>query len=335
MTATKVARVTFLFILIRAKRMTHIIKTAITVNEWKEVGTKNSVAKALIQVRAHVRQVLEGKRLGMFVFGGAGLGKNYIVLDELAKYGHGRLQPITPTSVHDLLSEFHHATYDLERKEKRKRALPMVFDEARLIFNSEANLDVMKMSLDGGVGAKRWHSGYSWDETVPNGATKDGTPKFKQETFYGTSLAAPVIAMTNKNLHEFDRKMQGHAEALKSRVPPIMIPDDPIAIWEYVVWLALTTDVITYFKGNALPLPKRVAVIVWFTDNLHNLANVSVRTLEKVRDDFATSSEDLLREDLELHLKPVEKRSDKPGPRQLDWTALRKALEQPIMKEVA
>lgn len=316
--------------------MTDIIETAITADEWKEVGTKNSVAKCLTQVRAHVRQVLEGERLGMFVFGGAGLGKNYIVLDELAKHGFTDLKPVTPANHKDLLREFHRATYDVEAKRPRKHALPIVFDEARLIFETQPNFDTMKLALDGGKGAKRFDSGYIWFEKEPNGWNEEtGEEKFKEVRHQGTSLAAPIIAMTNKNLHEFGRAMQEHAEALKSRVPPIMIPDDPIAIWEYVVWLALTTDVITYFKGKSLPLAKRVAIIEWFTANLHDLANVSVRTLEKVRDDFATSSDELLHQDLELHLKPKGKRSMESGPRQLDWAALRMALEQPFMREAA
>lgn len=316
--------------------MADIIKTAVTAEEWKEVGTNNSVAQSLVQVRAHIRQVLEGERLGMFVFGGAGLGKNYIVLDELAKHGFADIKSITPNSNKDLLREFHKATYDLKAKRKRKHALPIVFDEARLIFETQPNLNTMKQSLDGGKGAKRFDTGYVWFEEEPNGFNDEtGEEKFKKVRHQGTSLAAPVIAMTNKNLHEFDRKMQDHAEALISRVPPIMIPDDPIAIWEYVVWLALTTDVITYFKGMSLSLAKRVAIIDWFTANLHNLANVSVRTLEKVRDDFAASSDELLQKDLELHLKPLGKRTDKPGPRQLDWAALRNVLEVPIMREAA
>jgi hypothetical protein len=315
--------------------MNGIIKTAITADEWKKVGTTNSVAKSLIQIRAHVRQVLEGERLGMFVFGGAGLGKNYIVLDELAKHGHRELQPITPAKVNDLLAEFHHATYDKDRAKTRRQALPLVFDEARLIFDTQANLNIMKLALDGGKGSKRFHFGYIWFSKEHNGYTEDGEEKFKTVRHTGTSLAAPIIAMTNKNLHDFDRKMQDHAEALLSRVPPIMIPDDPIAVWEYVIWLALTTDVITYHQGVSLPLAKRVAIIDWFTANLHNLANVSVRTLEKVRDDFATSNDELLDEDLELHLKPKGKRVEMPGPRQLDWAALRIALEQPIMRKAA
>lgn len=306
--------------------MADTIKTAQTVDEWKAVASDNIVAKALHQIRAHVRQVLEGDRLGMFVFGGAGLGKNYIVLDELKKHGHSKLQPITPASVKDLLAEFHNATFDIDTFKPRKQALPLVFDEARLIFDTQANLNVLKMSLDGGKDAKRWHSGYIWFHLHHNGYTEDGEEKLKKVRHQGTSLAAPIIAMTNKNLHEFDRKMIDHAEALLSRVPPIMIPDDTLAVWEYVTHLALTSDVITYHKGLSLPLDMRAAIIDWFTDNVHDLANVSVRTLEKVRDDFATSSEDLLLEDLELHLKPKSKRTGKPGPRLLDWASLRKAL---------
>ena len=161
------------------------------------------------------------------------------------------------------------------------------------------------------------HNGYNEDT---------GEEKFKKVRHKGTSLAAPLIAMTNKNLHEFDRKMMDHAEALLSRVPPIMIPDDPLSVWEYVVYLALSTDVINYHKGKSLPLAMRAQIIEWFSANLYNLANVSVRTIEKVRDDFATSSPGMLSEDLELHLKPPSKRTDKPGPRQLDWAALRTAF---------
>lgn len=306
--------------------MKSAIKTAITEDEWKAVSTQNSVAKTLHQMRTHVRQVLNGDRLGMFVFGGAGMGKNHIVFDELSKAGH-QSQPITPNNVKDLLSEFHNATYDIERGKPRKLALPLVFDEARLIFETQANLNVMKLALDGAKEAKRWHSGYVWFSQELSGFNEEtGEEKFRKVRHQGTSLAAPVIAMTNKNLHEFDKKTHDHAEALLSRVPPIMIPDDPIASWEYVVWLALTTDIITQFKGKTLPLNRRVAVIDWFTDNLHNLANVSVRTLEKVRDIFATSSSELLLSDLDLLLKPMAKRTDRQGPRQLDWASLRKAL---------
>lgn len=309
--------------------MEQTIKTATTVDEWRTVETNNIVAKSLQQVRAHVRQVLNGDRLGMFVFGGAGMGKNYIVLDELKKHGHGKIKPITPAKINDLLSEFHHATYDKDRAKARKQALPLVFDEARLIFETQANLNVMKLSLDGGNDAKRWHSGYIWFSQEHNGFNEEtGEEKFKKERHTGTSLAAPIIAMTNKNLFEFDRNMRDHAEALLSRVPPISIPNDPLALWEYVVWLALTTDLISKHRGRSLPLSLRATIIEWFTANVHKLANVSVRTLEKIRDDFATSSHDLLAEDLELHLKPVGKREAKIAPRQLDWIALRKALEQ-------
>jgi hypothetical protein len=132
--------------------------------------------------------------------------------------------------------------------------------------------------------------------------------------------------MTNKNLNDFDKKTRDSADALLSRVPPIEIPSDPIATWEYVVHLALTTDLLIQRNGKSLSLEKRSAIIDWFTVNIYNLKQISVRTLINVRDTFATSSPELVDSDLGLLLKPHEQRSDRQGLPRQDWAALRQAL---------
>jgi hypothetical protein len=148
------------------------IKIAHTETEWSAVGRNNVVAQKLTQLAAHTRQVLDGDRVATFVFGGSGLGKNHIVQRELDARKLREVRMITPNAVNDLLSEFHKATH------RRRRPLPLVFDEARLIFATDANLDVMKLATDTADNAKRWHSGYIWftEEEVER---DDGTTRTK------------------------------------------------------------------------------------------------------------------------------------------------------------
>lgn len=272
-----------------------------------------------MQIAAHTRQVLDGDRLAMFVFGGSGLGKNHIVERELHARGYGDILPITPASVNDLLREFHAATY------RRRKAMPLVFDEARIIFETPANLNVMKLATDTAAGAKRYHSGFIFFEEHEVYDEASGNMKTKRVRQKGVSLAAPIIAMTNKNLNEFDNKTRDHAEALLSRIPAIEVPSGIEATWEYVVHLALTTNLLAHPK-RSLSLAQRGAVIEWFTANLYNLKQVSVRTMLNARDAFAMPDLAFLREDLSSLLKPTIARVDRPAPRQLDWSALRVAL---------
>lgn len=282
-------------------------------DEWQQAGRKNEIALTLDQVRSHTRRVIEGTQPAMFVFGGSGLGKNYIVEDCLRRYGRdkGANISVTPKVYHDVLNGFHKATH------RRRTPLPLVFDEAELIFKTVQNVNILKMATD--RTGRRFYPDFTWwDEEYREDG--EGTKKVARK---GTSLKAPIIAMTNKNLHDFPRDMKDHAEALFSRVPPIMIPTDPLVAWEYVVWLALTTDLLTHHRGNSVPLIIRSEAIEWFTSNLHDLPQVSVRMMTNILDVMVTRNLSEVNRDLDLLLKPSAQRCNKRGPQSQDWMRLR------------
>lgn len=290
--------------------------TPYTLQEWKDVPDKNEVYQTLRQIEAHLDDVLTGRRLAVFVFGGSGLGKNHLVDAALKRHRVDAVNA-SPKRFEDTLRAFHDATH-----EKGNRPNAVVFDEAQLIFGSEKNLNIMKDATDASAHALRyrddfvWHS-FEWDDE------KERDVKVVNR---GVSLKAPIIAMTNRNLDDLGKDRE-HAEALfASRVLPINLTNDPLAVWEYCVWLALDGHLLDNGSdGEGLTIDTRAKALDWFTDNLWNLKQVSVRTLEHVKNEFANPKTDFLKANLNLLLRPKADRTGHHTPQKPDWAALKTA----------
>ena len=296
------------------------IKTK-TAAEWKAVPATNRIAAVMEQARSHLRRTFSGMGDGIILFGGSGIGKNHLVHQVASECG---VEPLRsdPSSYHDVLRAFHEATHGLTKPR------PVFFDEAELIFNTVKNINILKTATST-IRKDRYHADYTWwsEEEEETG----DEIKIKKVKNHGTSLDAPIIALTNKNLHDFNPKEHQHFNALFSRIQPIHIPDDPIAAWEYTVHLALTSQMMTVpvRVGKSIglggaSLSARVRAVEWFTANLHNLSQVSPRTLQNAARTITTS--DMIDADLALMLVPEDRRTTTPIVPQHDWQSIMLAM---------
>lgn len=268
-------------------------------DHFKTVPIHNKIAITMDTLNDEAEDVMDGKRDALICFGGSGLGKNHVidkVIGSHAPEGE-RVSIDSPKDYKTVLAGFHDATYG------RKRALPLVMDEAHLIFQNPRNLNIMKMATDG-IG-KKYISDYVWytEEIGPQGG-------IKKVPNWGVSLKAPIFIMTNTNLHSMPKANVSHANALFSRIQPILIPDDRMLAWEYCVWLAMEKNVINTVAGKTVSLADRAKALEWFTANLWNMDQVSVRTMMAiVKEMVLARSPAKLEAKLETLLLPVAQRS--------------------------
>lgn len=181
---------------------------------WREVPTTNEVALSLQLLNLNAQLVLIGRRRQAIVFGGAGCGKTFTISLVLEGFRARGLVPIycNPTGYKDILEAFVQA-HELSDG-KPSKARPIFFDEADTIFASEKCLNILKVAL---------------------------APDRRQRTYHDILVDAPVFISTNKRIDGFSAAKRPHIEALFDRQPPIVVPDDPYASWEYACYLALTT----------------------------------------------------------------------------------------------
>ena len=311
----------------------------LTADEWNEVPGKNKIAVNLMLAGEFAKQVLKGQMVSLAVFGGSGMGKNYVIDEALKKYAprdeNHRIAVVHSNALNELQlrNDFHTATF------RRNRPLPMIMNEARNIFTTPAQMNIMKEATDSRPGATRFWPNHSWKEKEEYEVEfKDHTVTREREitVIGGVSLRTGIIAMTNMALTGLNGV---DIAAIKSRMQVVEIPDDPDLAWEYTIWLALTTHLLTKDnKGVNVPLTKRVAIIDWFTANQKKLEQVSVRTLVRVRDAMVNGNPALCTHTLNLLL--VDRHNWRAGmpPQQQDWGALRMELgapKAPLKKKAA
>lgn len=295
-------------------------------DEWNDVSKNNEVAKMLGLASEFAEDVLKGEPISLAVFGGSGMGKNHVVAEALKKFGprtqDGHIEIINSNASKPdgLLDDFHRATHG------RKRPLPIIMNEARNVFSTPPQMNIMKEATDHAPSATRYWHNYAWYQL------EDYEVHFKNHSVFrtrkvqhmGTSLKCPIICMTNMQL----RDMKGDdLAAIRSRMRVIEIPRDPDAAWEYTVWLALSGDMLVKDRfGKTVPLAVRTNVIDWFTANMKRLDQVSPRTLLDVFNAFVHGKSSLCAATLGLLLANRSNwRTGRP-PQQQDWSALRCAL---------
>ncbi|MEG3124816.1 hypothetical protein [Sphingomonas sp. GB1N7] len=244
-----------------------------TIQEWRAIPTTNPIVAVMQTIREDAEDVMLRKRDAMICFGGSGLGKNHIVDEVIARMspGNKRVAVDAPSNYKSVLKSFHDATHS------RKKPLPVVFDEARLVFGTEANMNTLKAAT--GDNSPKWVADYEWYDTEVD----EETGAEKKVKRHGVSVDAPIFIMTNANLHDLPDKHRAHAEALfSSRAQPICIPDDRLAAWEYAGWLALDAGILNRYQTQPISLKTRVAALDWFTAHVWQLGQVSVRVLKNI-----------------------------------------------------
>jgi hypothetical protein len=210
-------------------------------------------------------------------------------------------------------------------------------EEADIIFRSKPMFEILKQATD--------------PETPDIFHRMKRFPKIGKVPV-AISLNVPVVVSTNMDLmgnHGWRSELLADRDALFNRSQPIVVPDDPHALWEWSVYLALSSNLTmnTTIRnpngGKPLiqsnPLDVQARAIDWFTDNVNRLAVVSPRTLKQVAQAMGRAHRGDLpalieAQQLAAHLRPDERASAISIPRKADWGALLKAMpkHQPMLR---
>lgn len=229
--------------------------------QWREVPTTNEIAKSIELLNLNAQLVLGGRRRQVIVFGGAGCGKTFTISNALEGFRARGLAPIycNPTGYKDILQAFveAHAISD----GKPSKARPVFFDEADTIFASEKCLNILKVAL---------------------------SPDRRQRIYHDILVDAPVFISTNKRIDGFSAAKRPHIEAVFDRQPPIVVPEDPHASWEYACYIALMTGMNRRTQsGDGISLAVQVRALEWFTENAYMLTVIGPRALHQIADTMA------------------------------------------------
>ncbi|WP_346034046.1 hypothetical protein, partial [Erythrobacter westpacificensis] len=191
------------------------------------------------------------------------------------------------------------------------RVRPIFFDEADTIFASEKCLNILKVAL---------------------------APNRSQRVYNSLPMDAPVFISTNRKVDAFPEAKKPHIEAVFDRQPPIVVPDDPYASWEYACYLALNTDMNRRTNaGDRIALDVQVRALEWFTENAHRLAVVGPRALHRAADTMAMGL-DKWAEDFALGILLAKKAKRlNRQPDQHDWKRLilETATAKPSLRQAA
>jgi hypothetical protein len=220
---------------------------------WALVPTTNPIAKRMGVLSIKCDLMIRGLINSIIVFGGAGCGKTYSINRALDAYRSRGLDPVhgNPASFKDILEAFDFAASMSGGKPSRVR--PIFFDEADTVFSSEKSLNILKVAL---------------------------APDRRDRVYQGQRLDAPVFISSNRHPDKFPAGKQPHIRAVFDRVPPLVVPINAYASWEYACLLAITTPMNRYTNvGRAISLDVQVRALEWFTDNAHSLAVVGPRAL--------------------------------------------------------
>jgi hypothetical protein len=206
----------------------------------------------------------------VYLSGPPGVGKTHSIAEQerLWQSRGIRCLRFRPRHVHDLLDYF---------AEANGRS-PLIMEEADIIFRSKPMFEILKQATDP--------------------ITPDTYTLFKkiagEKVAVTISLNVPIIVSTNMDLLSdigWNKELLVDRDALFDRSRPIVVPNDPFALWEWSVYLALSSHLTRDFSirnpngGAALlqanPLSVQAQVLDWFTDNLNSLAVISPRTLKR------------------------------------------------------
>lgn len=262
------------------------LKLRTTIEDWTAVETENEVAKAMQRAQRWTEQVCKGDLPVAYLCGGAGLGKTRSIKEGLK---NSPFEPIfcNPINFEDIIRAFKTAA--------GKR--PIIFEEADHVLNSVRMVNLLKIATD-----------------------EDGPRVSENSRFGRVKMDAPVLLASNRDMNDgkaFPKEVRDHVGALRSRSEPLIIPSDPVQVWEYACYLAIVKGMLrTNQKGQGVSVATQNRALKWFTENMWRMDDVSPRRLIKIMQVFSRYSldeESLILSDLQPMLKlPANAVADKP-----------------------
>lgn len=289
-----------------------------TVTEWLEVADNNVIARRMAAAKWKLGDLGQRGGVGLralYISGPPGVGKTHSIVEQERVWRSVSIEPIRfrPTNVRDLIDHF--AVAGGRR--------PLIMEEADIIFRSKPMFEILKQATDP--------------------LTPDIFHRFEkvdgEKVEVEINLNVPIIVSTNMDLTNdagWDKDLLADRDALFNRSRPVIVPDDTAALWEWSVYLALTSHLtmnVTLRNPNggkpieqANPLAVQVQALDWFTENVNRLAVISPRTLKHVaqfmgRAHRGDMPQSILDEELAGLLGP-QRGEPVPVPGKADWAML-------------
>lgn len=293
-----------------------------SVDDWKQVAETNVVARRIATARFRLGDLGDRGGVGLralYLSGPPGVGKTHSIVEQEQVWRAKGLEPLRfrPQTARELLDYF------AEARGQR----PLIMEEADIIFRSKPMFEILKQSTD------------PLTPDILTRIIKVGGGKVA----CGINLAVPIVVTTNMDLLSdkgWNSALIADRDALFNRSRPIAIPEDPRALWEWSVYLALSSDLTKSIfvrnpsGGRSLEqsntLAVQAAALDWFTENVNRLVVISPRTLKQVaqllgRAHRGDMPEAIVTEELAGLLGPER---DQPIaiPRTADWASLLKSM---------
>jgi len=287
------------------------------VSGWRKVAIENTIARQMSLARFKLGDLGTYGGVGLravYLSGPPGVGKTQSIVDQETKWLARGLVPLRcrPTNVNELLDYF----------EQARGVRPLIMEEADIIFRSKPMFEILKQATD------------PLTPDVLNRMKGSGSKK----RMIQIRLNVPIVVSTNMDLlsdKAWEPKLLPERDALFNRSMPIVIPSNAHALWEWSVYLALTshlTQSVTIRnptgKGalvQATPLLVQAAAIEWFTNHIQSLAVISPRTLKTIAQLFGRAHRgDLPKVILESELQALYGSEPRHVeiPFQADWATL-------------
>jgi hypothetical protein len=293
-----------------------------SVSGWQKVAKENVVARSMALAKFKLGDLGKNGGTGLraaYLCGPPGVGKTQSIVEQEAIWRTRGIEPLRfrPTNVNELLDYF----------EEAAGTRPLVMEEADILFRSKPMFEVLKQATDPVTPDVLYRM-----KRVGKG------PKVAKPV----RLDVPIVVSTNMSLlgdSGWDRKLLPDRDALFNRSTPVVIPNDPHALWEWSVYLALTSHLtlrVTLQNPSggkpieqANPLGVQALALDWFTDNADRIAVISPRTLKTIAQLFGREHRGGLPLSIlnsELNSLLGAKRSDFAVPPKADWATLLKMM---------
>lgn len=289
-----------------------------TVTKWLEVAGQNVIARRMAAAKFKLADLGQRGGVGLravYISGPPGVGKTHSIVEQEKVWRSSGLEPLRfrPQNVRDLIDYFAAA----------QGRRPLIMEEADIIFRSKPMFEILKQATD---------------PLTPD--TFHRIEKIEGEKVeVAINLNVPIVVSTNMDLTNdagWDKDLLADRDALFNRSRPVIVPDDTIALWEWSVYLALTSHLTMNVtlrnpRGGkpieqANPLTVQAQALDWFTANVNQLAVISPRTLKHVahfmgRAHRGDMPQSILHEELAGLLGP-ERSEPVPIPGKADWAML-------------
>lgn len=299
-----------------------------SVSGWQKVAKENAVARSMELARFKLGDLGKNGGTGLraaYLCGPPGVGKTQRIIEQEAVWRAREIEPLRfrPANVNELLDYF----------EESAGRRPLIMEEADIIFRSKPMFEVLKQATD---------------PTTPDVLYRMKRVGKGAKVAIPVRLDVPVVVSTNMNLmsdNGWDGKLLPDRDALFNRSAPVLIPDDAIALWEWSVYLALTSHLTLRVSlrnptgGKPIeqhsPLGVQAVALDWFTDNIQRIAIISPRTLKLVAQLFGRAHRGDLPTNIlmsELEALCGADRQDINVPHKPDWAMLLKAMPKMVQR---